>query len=125
MRVKLAAFAFSGALAGLAGGLYVLAIRGLPFGSFSPALSVQLFTMVVVGGLTSILGAVLGALYVYFAQYLLSGAAQLLATGAGLLIVLMIAPGGFAEALYRARDAALRRVTRDPRHRRAAVRRAR
>lgn len=112
MRVKLIAFAFSGALAGLAGGLYVLAIRGIPFGGFSPDLSVQLFSMVVVGGLTSIVGAILGALYVYFAQYFLTGAAQLFATGAGLLVVLMIAPGGLAEVLYRARDIWLRWVLR-------------
>jgi ABC-type branched-subunit amino acid transport system ATPase component len=108
VRVKLMAFAFSGALAGLAGGLYVLAVRGIPFGGFSPELSLQLFTMVVVGGLTSIAGAVLGALYVYFSQYFLSGAAQLFATGAGLLVVLMIAPGGLAETLRRARDWGLR-----------------
>jgi ABC-type branched-subunit amino acid transport system ATPase component/ABC-type branched-subunit amino acid transport system permease subunit len=110
VRVKLIAFAVSGGLAGLAGGLYVLAIRGIPFGGFSPDLSVQLFTMVVVGGLTSITGAIVGALYVYFAQYFLTGAAQLLATGAGLLVILLIAPGGLAEILYRARDRVLRRV---------------
>ena len=112
VRVKLIAFAISGALAGFAGGLYVLAIRGLPFGAFSPSQSLQLFTMVIVGGLTSVFGAVLGGVYVYAAQYALSGAAQLLATGAGLLVVLLIAPGGLAEVIYKLRDRWLRRVAR-------------
>ena len=112
VRVKLIAFAISGALAGFAGGLYVLAIRGLPFGAFSASQSLQLFTMVIVGGLTSVFGAVLGGVYVYAAQYALSGAAQLLATGAGLLVVLLIAPGGLAEVIYKLRDRWLRRVAR-------------
>ncbi|MEY2430562.1 MAG: hypothetical protein QOC92_287 [Acidimicrobiaceae bacterium] len=112
VRVKLIAFAISGALAGLAGGLYVLAIRGVPSGAFNPDLSIQLFTMVVVGGLSSIVGAVLGGMYVYFAQYYFTGAAQLAATGAGLLLILLVAPGGLAEVLYRVRDAGLRGVAR-------------
>ena len=109
-RQKLTAFSMSGALAGFAGGFYVLAIRGVPFNGFSPEQSLQVFTMAVVGGLGSIFGALLGAIYVYGAQYLFSGAAQLFATGAGLLVVLLVAPGGLAEVAYKARDTALRAV---------------
>src|SRR5207245_9226158 len=53
MRAKLSAFAFSGALAGLAGGLYVVGLRGVPFSGFNPVTSLQVFTMVVIGGLGS------------------------------------------------------------------------
>src|SRR2546423_2414793 len=101
---RLTAFAFSGALAGLAGGLYVVGLRGLPFSGFPPINSLVVFSMVVIGGLTSLPGAILGAIYVEGAQYFLDGSLRLLATGAGLLVLLMVLPGGLGELLYRARD---------------------
>ena len=107
-RARLTAFGLSGALAGLAGGLYVLAYRGVPFGGFSPVLSLQAFTMVVVGGMASLWGAVLGALYVYLGQYFLGGIGQLLMNGAGVLLILYLAPGGLADLSYRARDFVVR-----------------
>ena len=61
-RIRLVTFGVSGALAGLAGGLYVLAYRGVPFGGFAPVLGLEAFAMVVVGGMGSLWGAVLGAL---------------------------------------------------------------
>lgn len=109
-RTKLVAFAFSGALAGVAGGLYGVALRGIGFAGFNPEKSVVVFTMVVVGGLGSLPGALLGALYVEGAQYFLTGAAQLLATGAGLLVLLMVVPGGLGEILYSLRDWLVRRL---------------
>ncbi|MGH2728198.1 MAG: ATP-binding cassette domain-containing protein, partial [Actinomycetota bacterium] len=111
-RSRLVAFAVSGALAGLAGGLYVLAYRGVPFNGFSPVLSLAAFTMVVVGGMGSLWGAVLGALFVYLAEYYLGAAAQLLVTGGGIVAVLQFAPGGLAHLSYRLRDLALVSILR-------------
>lgn len=104
IRAKLLAFAMSGALAGFAGGLYVLAVRGISFSGFDPQNSIQVFTMVVVGGLGSVPGALLGAAYVQGVQYFLSGGAQLLATGVGLLLLLMVLPGGLGQAAFSVRD---------------------
>jgi branched-chain amino acid transport system permease protein len=61
--MRLAAFALSGALAGLAGGLYV---HLLPLNSEAVYLDLTFITlaMLVVGGLTSLWGAVVGALAV-------------------------------------------------------------
>jgi ABC-type branched-subunit amino acid transport system ATPase component/ABC-type branched-subunit amino acid transport system permease subunit len=112
MRAKLSAFAFSGALAGLAGGLYVVGLRGVPFSGFNPLASLQVFTMVVIGGLGSLPGAVLGAVYVEGVQAYLRGGAQLFATGVGLLGLLMMAPGGLGEVVYGLRDRALRALAR-------------
>lgn len=111
-RAKLTAFALSGALAGLAGGLYVIGLRGVGYNGYSPENSIQVFSMAVVGGLGSLPGALFGALYVQGAQYYLSGAAQLLATGAGLFTLLRLLPGGLGELLYRLRDLLLRRYAR-------------
>ncbi|MBK5305411.1 MAG: ATP-binding cassette domain-containing protein [Frankiaceae bacterium] len=104
VRVRLSAFALSGAIAGTAGGLYALALRGIPFGGFAPVFSLSAFTMVVVGGMGSAWGAVLGALFIYGSQYLLGPTAQLLTSGIGLLLVLRFAPGGLAALGYQARD---------------------
>ncbi|MFN2521882.1 MAG: hypothetical protein ABR614_01005, partial [Mycobacteriales bacterium] len=104
IRAKLTAFAFSGLLAGLAGGLYVVALRGIPFAGFDPVQSLVVFTMVVIGGAASLPGALLGAVYVEGVQYFLTGAAQLLATGAGLLLLLLFFPGGLGQLVFGLRD---------------------
>lgn len=110
IRAQLTGFVVAGAMAGFAGGLYVLAVRGISFSGFDPQNSIQVFTMVVVGGLGSLPGALLGAAYVQTVQYLLSGAAQLLATGTGLLLLLIALPGGLGQAMFSLRDRLLRRV---------------
>ncbi|MBI1844576.1 MAG: hypothetical protein HYR89_08230, partial [Actinobacteria bacterium] len=113
VRTKLFAFGLAGAIAGLAGGLYALGVRGIGFGAYNPEQSLQVFTMVVVGGLGSLSGAILGAVYVQLAMYFLDGAMQLLATGAGLLVLLMVIPGGLGEILYRIRDRFIAKVASD------------
>ena len=111
-RAKLTAFMLSGALAGFAGGLFGVAERGIGFAGFDPLLSTTVFVMVVVGGLGSLPGAILGAVYVEGAQYFLHDPARLLATGAGLLVLLMVAPGGLGEVVFGLRDRALRALAR-------------
>ena len=112
LRVRLTAFAFAGGLAGLGGGLYVVGLEGVPFSGFPPALSFEVFAMVVVGGLGSLAGGIAGAFYVYGAQYFLHGSLQLLATGAGIMVVVLVFPGGLADLGYRLRDRLLRAVAR-------------
>ncbi len=109
-RTRLVAFALSGALAGLAGGLYVIGLRGVGFGGYPAETSLQVFTMVVIGGLGSLTGGLVGAVYVQGVTYFLSGAAQLLATGAGILLVVLILPGGLAAVVYWFRDRGLRLI---------------
>jgi hypothetical protein len=70
----------------------------------------QVFSMVVIGGLGSIPGVLLGATYVWGTQYFLPGQWQFLATGAGLLLILMVLPGGLGAVLYDIRDWLLRQV---------------
>ena len=110
VRAKLVAFALSGAMAALAGGLYVIGLQGMPFSGFNPETSLVIFTIVVIGGLGSMTGPILGAVYVEGVQYFLHGAAQLLATGAGLLLLLMFLPGGLGEVFFAGRDWLLRRI---------------
>ncbi|MEY2425495.1 MAG: branched-chain amino acid transport system permease protein livM, partial [Actinomycetota bacterium] len=111
---RLAAFAISGFIAGLAGAL--IAYQNVVFspGAFSPEQSIALFVMAVIGGVGSLLGAVLGAVYLIGVP-LLPGLRDvelidLLTSGLGVLVVLMFLPGGFAEGVYRMRDWFLRKV---------------
>lgn len=111
-RTRLAAFALSGFLAALAGGL-LAHVQGVVDPSvFTPAQSLQVFAMAVIGGLTSVGGALVGALYVIGFQYFLPDY-SLLASGAGMLLLLLFFPGGLSELGFSLRDAFLRRVAAD------------
>ena len=118
-RTTLAAFALSGFLAAAAGALYVHQQTGLSAELFRPEASLELFTMVVIGGLGSLPGALLGATYVRSADFFLPVEWQFLATGAGVLLVLLVFPSGFGGVLADLRDGALRRDRLPPRPRRA------
>lgn len=109
-KVKLIAFCYSGFLAGLAGAVYVLVLRGARVGSFQPTMSLEVFSMTVIGGLGSLLGALLGVLTFRYLETVLSGELRLAVSGAGLLIVLYALPGGFGQAVYFLRDQGLRRI---------------
>lgn len=111
-RTQLAAFAFSGFLAAVAGALYVHQQTGLSADPYLPQRSLELFTMVVIGGLGSLPGALLGATFVQSIDFFLPNRWQFLATGAGLLLVLLIFPSGLGGVLADLRDGALRRVAR-------------
>ncbi len=116
--VKLCAFGFAGGLAALAGALYAglhviftLDSNGevTPFG---PEQSLLIVAMVVIGGLGSVSGSILGAVYVVglpalFQHNQLVGIGS---TAIGLLALLLFAPGGLASLGYRIRDAAITRA---------------
>jgi ABC-type branched-subunit amino acid transport system permease subunit/ABC-type branched-subunit amino acid transport system ATPase component len=107
MRMKLTALGVSGALAGLAGGL----IAGLrvQFGAdaFSPDESLRVVAIAVIGGLSSIWGAILGAMWVVGVPAFFGDEQEvrLLVSGGGLLVLLLYLPGGFVQVAYSARDA--------------------
>ncbi|NLV56958.1 MAG: ABC transporter permease [Acidimicrobiales bacterium] len=109
-RTSLAAFAVSGFLAALAGALYVQQQQGLSAGPFLPQASLDLFAMVVIGGLGSLPGAILGAVYVRGANFFLPVEWRFIATGVGLLFALLVFPSGIAGILADLRDGALRKI---------------
>jgi branched-chain amino acid transport system permease protein len=111
-RTTLAAFALSGFLAALAGALFVHQQQGLSPDPYLAQRSLDLFSMVVIGGLGSLPGAVLGAVYVRGADFFLPLDWQFLATGVGLLAVLLLFPSGLGGVLADLRDGGLRWVAR-------------
>ncbi|HVL80092.1 MAG TPA: ABC transporter permease [Actinomycetota bacterium] len=113
-RTRLAAFAISGFMAAVAGALFAYQQGAVDTGAFPPLNSVKVFAMTVVGGLTNVGGAVAGAVYlISFERFPLLRdipLLSLLATGVGMVILLMFFPGGFSELGFRARDSFLRWV---------------
>jgi ABC-type branched-subunit amino acid transport system permease subunit len=113
-RTKLLAFALSGFLAGAAGVCFALVTQRFQAATFDPAQSILIVTMVVIGGLGSIEGAVLGALYLIGIPALFGSGTtvQFVTSGVGLTVFILFLPGGLADLLHRAGDAvseALRR----------------
>ena len=106
---KLTAFAVAGGLAALAGGLLAGARVQFSAIHFGPEESLRVVAMTIIGGLGSVAGSVLGAVYVLGLPALIEDSAEvrLLTSGAGLLILLLYFPGGLAQLLYKARDALL------------------
>jgi len=109
-KAKLVAFAISGFFASTAGALVVHHQQALVVETNDHWQSIDLFVAAVAGGIGSVIGAVLGALYYWGGVWWLPGSWRLLVLGGGVLGVLLILPGGMASGLYQMRDAAARRL---------------
>ena len=101
--LKLMAFALSGALAGVAGVCFALVNQRFSAVTFDPALSLLVVAMVIIGGLGSIEGALLGALYLIGipAAFGSGPTVQFITSGVGLLVFLLYVPGGLSGVLNR------------------------
>jgi branched-chain amino acid transport system permease protein len=110
---RLAAFAISGAFAAAAGVLLAYHQGQIDSSSYGIGPSIFIFTATVIGGLTSLPGAVFGTLLIggidTYGETYMEGL-SLLVTGPGLVLVLMFLPGGLAEGMYQIRDSFLRWV---------------
>ncbi|HZQ83532.1 MAG TPA: branched-chain amino acid ABC transporter permease, partial [Acidimicrobiales bacterium] len=116
-RAKLTAFAVSGFLAALAGALLVHQQQNLLINSYQPVQSLAVFVMVVIGGLGSVPGAILGAVYLQSFTWFntafppsLRPPVSFFGSSIGLIFVLWFLPGGLGSLLYDARDRLLRFV---------------
>jgi branched-chain amino acid transport system permease protein len=112
VRAKLTAFALSGFVAAVAGALLVAQNERFTLGLFPEEDNLIVFTAAVVGGLGSVVGAVVGALFLKGGDWFLADAWRLFASSIGVLIVLLVLPGGIGGALFRGRDLWLRWVAR-------------
>jgi branched-chain amino acid transport system permease protein len=112
VRAKLSAFAISGFLAAIAGCLLVHVNGSYTEKPFVVSESLGVFTAAVVGGLGSLPGALLGALFLNGGQWVLNDEWRLLPSALGVLFVLLALPGGLGGLVYRARDGWLRSLAR-------------
>ncbi len=107
-RVKLSAFALAGGIAALGGALLGLALQTIPLDRFFTVNdSLVLVSIVVIGGLGSVVGPILGALWVIGLPTFFPGndIVPLLSSSVGLLVLLLYFPGGLVQLAHGARDA--------------------
>ncbi len=106
VRTKLMAFGLSGFVAGYAGVCLAFASQRFSTETFAPTLSILVVSMVVIGGLDTIAGAVLGALYLVGlpAVFGSTPTIQFLTSGIGLMAFILYLPGGMAELMHRFGD---------------------
>jgi branched-chain amino acid transport system permease protein len=102
-RYKVTAFAISAFYAAVAGGLFAYLVRYINPESFSVGLSISFLSMVVIGGLGTIGGSILGAAFYVIVPELLRGIkdAPGLVFGLLLVIVMVFMPQGLWGMLRR------------------------
>ena len=128
-RAKLAAFAVSGAIAGMAGVLLSYQQHQVIPGSYDVNSSIEIFLMASIGGLASVWAATLTAMalravvlflpllypHLWYIQHhigVTNSVMPLLLSGPLLVLALARSPGGIAETAFAARDELLRRIAR-------------
>lgn len=109
--VRLQGFVISGMIAGAAGALDAVLYRGVQPGDFPSIDSMTAFAYSVIGGLGSVSGVLSGVLFFKYLESVTAlGQVHELISGAALLWVLSIVPGGIGQVIYAVRDRILRLV---------------
>lgn len=103
VRAKVLAFVLSGFMAGCAGVTFALIEQRLKADLFNTDQSILVVSMVVIGGLGSLEGALLGAVYLIGvpAAFGHGTTVQFLTSGVGLLLFILYLPGGLDGILAR------------------------
>jgi branched-chain amino acid transport system permease protein len=117
---RIQSFVLAGAIAGTAGGVYMVIAKSAGQATFRPEMSIELFSYAAIGGLASPAGAILGIAGFRAIDFILSqqdwldpedaAIIRLSLSGAGLLFVLYLLPGGLWQGVQRLRDLALRAI---------------
>ena len=105
-RFKLLAFAIGGAIGSLGGALFAVKIGSLTPASFQVIISIQVLGLVILGGMGSIPGVLVGALVLVGLPGLLREFEEyrLLAYGAAVVIVMILRPQGLIPNVRRSRE---------------------
>ena len=104
-RMKLTAFAISGGIAAFAGVLFATQQSSLlPSQAFAPEQSIRMVAIAIIGGVGSVAGPILGALWVVWIPALWGSSPPdlvvLLTSSIGLLLLLLYFPGGLQQLVY-------------------------
>jgi len=117
LRARLTGFAVSGFVAAVAGGTLTFHQHALSINQYRPERSLEIFSLAIFGGVGSIAGAVASAAYFTGLTYFVnSELAVLFVTAVGLLVILLLLPGGLSQVLFGLRDRAVRAVLGWPSH---------
>lgn len=115
---KTMAFAYSSIYAAIAGSLYTLAVGTVSPNTFGLLLSIQVITGLVVGGIGTLSGAIIGGLFIEFVPYWASdklpGPRANILFGLVLIAVIYLAPGGIMHMVRAVRARVVRFIPRLP-----------
>lgn len=114
VRAKLTAFMLSGSIAGVAGGLFVHMNHSFSLSPFGAGQSFGVFVSAIIGGLGSVTGVIVGALYSRITLRLPTVEWRLLATSFGVLLILLVMPAGLGSQIVKLRDLFARWALRRP-----------
>jgi branched-chain amino acid transport system permease protein len=100
VRTKIAAFVIGAVFAGIAGCLFASSIRFISPDSFTGAQAVQYLMMLIIGGVGSVPGCIVGAVVLTILPEVLRFLEQwyLVLFGLGVIAVIVLTPGGLASA---------------------------
>ena len=101
-KYKTIAFAVSAFYTGVAGGLFAYLITFLSPDAFTLELSMDFIAMIVIGGMASILGSIIGAVILTGMQQVLAGLQdlQVLIFGISLILFMIFMPRGISGMIY-------------------------
>jgi branched-chain amino acid transport system permease protein len=101
-KYKTIAFAVSAFYTGVAGGLFAYLITFLSPDAFTLELSMDFIAMIVIGGMASILGSIIGAVILTGMQQVLAGLLdlQILIFGLSLIVFMIFMPRGISGMIY-------------------------
>lgn len=110
-KYKTAAFAVSAFYTGIAGGLFAYAVGHISPDSFSMSVSIDFIAMIVIGGMGSILGSIIGAVILTGIQHALSELpeVQTLIFGIALIVFMIFLPKGIGGKIPDLMQSILRR----------------
>jgi len=114
VKTKLTAFVFAGVLAAAAGFLWSTGNSLADQSIYGPVRSLSIMAAVVIGGVGSVPGAIIGVFYLQAVPYFLGNVwspAGLLASAVGVLALILMLPGGLARLIYGGRDLLVRALT--------------
>jgi len=120
-RLKLQSFGMACAMAGVAGGLFAHTTGYISPESFKFGESILILSMIVVGGLGSLYGSIIGAVLLSVLPELLRdlGSYRMIAVGLVLFLSILFLPKGLVGEVS-AIDLIRRQIRRDPAHQRQA-----
>ena len=110
-KYKTIAFAISAFYTGVAGGLFAYLITFLSPDAFTIELSIDFIAMIVIGGMGSILGSIIGAVILTGMQQVLAGLLdlQILIFGLSLIVFMIFMPRGISGMIHDLKDRYARR----------------
>lgn len=116
-RTKVVTFAISGALAGLGGAMQMMLNSSVFPDSLSLAVSISLLTGIVIGGLGTVTGALIGGIFIQYlpvwSQSISRDLPPGVIQGVIIILVMLLAPGGIVGLARRIRAALDRRLGHD------------